>query len=35
MKDEYYSQFYEPYAHYDVPIFSRRRSRRPHRPNVS
>jgi hypothetical protein len=22
MKDDYYSQFYEPYAHYDVPIFS-------------
>ncbi|HUI94421.1 MAG TPA: metallophosphoesterase [Xanthobacteraceae bacterium] len=22
MKDEYYAQFYEPYAHYDVPIFS-------------
>jgi len=21
-KDDYYSQFYEPYAHYDVPIFS-------------
>ncbi len=21
-KNEYYSQFYEPYAHYDVPIFS-------------
>jgi hypothetical protein len=22
MKDDYYAQFYEPYAHYDVPIFS-------------
>jgi hypothetical protein len=22
MKDEYYPQFYEPYAHYDVPILS-------------
>lgn len=22
MKDEYYAQFYEPYAHYDVPILS-------------
>jgi hypothetical protein len=22
MKDDYYPQFYEPYAHYDVPIFS-------------
>jgi acid phosphatase type 7 len=22
MRDDYYSQFYEPYAHYDVPIFS-------------
>lgn len=22
MKDEYYAQFYDPYAHYDVPIFS-------------
>jgi hypothetical protein len=21
-KDEYYAQFYEPYAHYDVPIFA-------------
>jgi acid phosphatase type 7 len=22
MKDDYYAQFYEPYAHYNVPIFS-------------
>ncbi|TIR17091.1 MAG: hypothetical protein E5X33_26970 [Mesorhizobium sp.] len=22
MRDDYYAQFYEPYAHYDVPIFS-------------
>jgi acid phosphatase type 7 len=22
MKDDYYAQFYEPYAHYDVPMFS-------------
>jgi acid phosphatase type 7 len=22
MHDDYYAQFYEPYAHYDVPIFS-------------
>jgi acid phosphatase type 7 len=22
MKDDYYAQFYEPYAHYEVPIFS-------------
>jgi Calcineurin-like phosphoesterase len=22
MKDDYYAQFYDPYAHYDVPIFS-------------
>ncbi|MGZ3350301.1 MAG: metallophosphoesterase [Xanthobacteraceae bacterium] len=22
MKDDYYAQFYEPYAHYDVPILS-------------
>jgi acid phosphatase type 7 len=22
MKDDYYPQFYDPYAHYDVPIFS-------------
>ena len=22
MKDDYYAQFYEPYSHYDVPIFS-------------
>jgi hypothetical protein len=22
MKEDYYAQFYEPYAHYDVPIFS-------------
>jgi hypothetical protein len=22
MKDDYYAQFYEPYAHYDLPIFS-------------
>jgi hypothetical protein len=22
MRDDYYSQFYEPYAHYDIPIFS-------------
>jgi Calcineurin-like phosphoesterase len=22
MKDEYYAQFYEPYAHYDAPIFA-------------
>lgn len=22
MKDDYYAQFYEPYAHYDVPVFS-------------
>jgi hypothetical protein len=22
MKDDYYSQFYEPYAHYDIPILS-------------
>jgi acid phosphatase type 7 len=22
MKDDYYAQFYEPYSHYDIPIFS-------------
>ena len=21
-EDDYYAQFYEPYAHYDVPIFA-------------
>jgi hypothetical protein len=22
MRDDYYAQFYEPYSHYDIPIFS-------------